>query len=317
MRQKTPNLMNFKMKNLTLSIFAALMTAFLSSGNAFGYEPKPTDLLMQPPASPQMERLHWFHDHILLVVITGITIFVLVLLVWVVLRYNAKANPVPSKVTHNVPLEIVWTLVPVLILLAVAIPSFQLLFYLDRMPEKLDMTLKVSGYQWGWAYTYPDHGDIEFNADYILDEELDQYIPNGQGRRLLETYNPVVLPVGKDIQVIVTASDVLHAWTVPAFGTKKDAVPGRLNEIWFHIKEPGIYSGQCSEICGIRHAYMPISVYAVPEDEFNAWTECVKGDEAGKTDFPARTCVQKLSLDKYRAAKKVAHAQVQEEVTGE
>lgn len=315
MRQKTPNLMNFKMKNPTLSIFAAVMAAFLGMGEAMGFEPKPTELLMQPPASPQMERLHYFHDHILLLIITVITIFVLGLLLWVVVRYNAKANPVPSKVTHNVPLEIIWTAVPVIILVILAIPSFKLLYYLDRTPTP-EMTLKVSGYQWGWTYTYPDQGDIEFNADYIVDEEIDQYIPNGQGRRLLETYNPVVLPVGKDIQVIVTATDVLHAWTVPAFGAKKDAVPGRLNEIWFHISTPGVYAGQCSEICGIRHAYMPVSVYAVPEEEFNAWTACVKGDGA-KADYPSRECVKTLGLDKYRTTKKVAHAQVQDEVTGE
>lgn len=318
MRQKTPNLMNFKMKNPTLSIFAALMTAFLGMSEAFGYEPKPTDLGFQDAASPNMERLHHFHDDLLMWIITGITLFVLVLLIWVVIRYNAKANPIPSKVTHNVPLEIIWTAVPVIILIIVAIPSFKLLYYLERTPNP-EMTLKVSGYQWGWTYTYPDHDGIEFNADYIVDEELDQYIPNGQGRRLLETYNPVVLPVGKDIQVDVTASDVLHAWTVPAFGAKKDAVPGRLNQTWFHISEPGVYSGQCSEICGIRHAYMPVSVYAVPEEEFTAWIACVKGD-AAKADFPARECVKSLGFDKYRASKKVAHAQdaqVQDEVTGE
>lgn len=313
MRKMTPNLMNFKMKNLTLSVFAAALTAFFTMGDAYGFEPKPTSLGLQPAASPQMERLLSFHDDVLMIVITAITIFVLALLIWVVLRYNAKANPVASKTTHNVPLEIIWTAVPVIILIIIAIPSFKLLFYLDRVPTP-EMTLKVSGYQWGWTYTYPDQGDIEFNADYIVDEELDQYIPDGMGRRLLETYNPVVLPVGKDIQVVLTASDVLHAWTVPAFGAKKDAVPGRLNEMWFHIKEPGIYAGQCSEICGIRHAYMPISVYAVPEAEFTAWTECVKGD-AAKADYPARECVKTLGLDKYRNAKKVA--QVQDEVTGE
>ncbi len=321
MRKTTPNLMNFKMKNLTLSIFAAVMTAVLSAGDAFGFEPKPAELGLQPAASASMERLEWFHDHVLMIIITGITVFVMILLLWVILRYNAKANPVPSKVTHNVPLEIVWTAVPVIILIIVAIPSFKLLYYLDRVPTP-EMTLKVSGYQWGWTYTYPDQGDIEFNADYIVDEELDEYIPNGQGRRLLETYNPVVLPTGKDIQVVLTASDVIHAWTVPAFGAKKDAVPGRLNEMWFNIKDAGVYAGQCSEICGIRHAYMPISVYAVPEDEFKAWVSCVQGDGA-KADYPARACVKTLGLDKYRG-KQVAVAtpatteeKVTEEVTGE
>lgn len=315
MRQMTPNLMNFKMKNLTHSLFPAMMALVLTAGGANAFEPKPNELGFQPPASPNMVRLEHFHNDLLLWIIAGITIFVLALIVWVVLRFNARANPVPSKTTHNVPLEVLWTVVPVVILIVVAVPSFKLLYYLERTPTP-EMTLKVSGYQWGWTYTYPDQGDIEFNADYIVDEELDQYIPDGQGRRLLETYNPVVLPVGKDIQVIVTASDVIHSWTVPAFGAKKDAVPGRLNETWFHISEPGVYAGQCSEICGIRHAYMPVSVYAVTPEEFDAWAACVKGDGA-KADFPSRECVKTLGFDKYRTTKKVAHAQVQEEVTGE
>jgi cytochrome c oxidase subunit 2 len=303
MQQMTSNLMNFNMKNTALSLFAAVMALILTAGVAGAYEPKPTELGFQPPASPNMERLEHFHNDLLMWIISAIVIFVLALLLWVVIRFNAKSNPVPSKTTHNVPLEVLWTVVPVVILIIVAVPSFKLLYYLERTPTP-EMTLKVSGYQWGWTYTYPDQGDIEFNADVIADDELDEYIPNKQGRRLLETYNPVVLPVGKDIQVIVTASDVIHSWTVPAFGAKKDAVPGRLNETWFHISEPGVYSGQCSEICGIRHASMPISVYAVTPEEFDQWAKCVKGDKAS-ADFPSRACVQSLGFDKYRN-KKVA-----------
>lgn len=286
------------MKNLTLTFFSLIAAAVLTAGSAGAAEPKPTLLGLQEAASPSMERLHAFHDGMLMWLITAIVIFVMVLLVWVALRYNARMNPDPSKTTHNVPLEIIWTVIPVVILIVVAVPSFKLLYYLDRAPNP-EMTLKVSGYQWGWTYTYPDQDGIEFNADYIVDEEIDQYIPGGKGRRLLETYNPVVLPVGKDIQVITTASDVLHAWTVPAFGAKKDAVPGRLNEMWFHIDRTGVYYGQCSEICGIRHAYMPVSVYAVTPEEFEQWAACAKGDQAG-ADYPSRACVQALDFDRYR-----------------
>lgn len=257
-----------------------------------------------------MERLHSFHDGILMYIITAIVIFVFGLLVWVALRYNAKANPVPSKTTHHVLLEVVWTAIPVLILLFIAVPSFKLLFYLDRTTTP-EMTLKISGYQWGWTYVYPNEGDMEFNADIITGKtpeeeqaEIDKYIPDGKGRRLLETYNPIVLPVEKNIQILTTASDVIHSWTIPAFGVKKDAVPGRTNETWVRISKPGVYYGQCSEICGVSHAYMPISVYAVQPDEYKAWVECVKGDDAAKADYPARACVQSLGFDKYRDAQK-------------
>ncbi len=286
---------------------------------AYAFEPKPAEFGLQPPASPNMVRLQNFHDDILLWIISAIVLFVAVLLIWVMIRYNAKANPVPSKTTHHVLLEVVWTIVPVIILLGIAIPSYKLLFYLDRTAEP-DMTLKVTGYQWGWTYTYPDYEDLEFNADiirapkqadgsYATPEqdmiEINKYIPDGKGRRLLETYNPVVLPVGKNIQILTTATDVIHAWTIPAFGAKKDAVPGRTNETWFNISETGIYYGQCSEICGIDHAAMPISVYAVTNEEFESWIACMKGDGAG-ADFPARTCVQTLGFDKYRSLQNAA-----------
>lgn len=264
---------------------------------AFAFEPKPTELGLQAAASPNMVRLHGFHDNILMIVITGIVVFVFLLLLWVAIRYNAKANPVPSRTTHNVPLEIVWTLAPVLILLLIAIPSYKLLFYLDRTATP-DMTLKISGYQWGWTYAYPEHEGLEFNADMIADNEIDQYVPDGKGRRMLETYNPIVLPTEKNIQILTTASDVIHSWTIPALGVKKDAVPGRTNETWVRITDPGVYYGQCSEICGIRHASMPIAAYAVPFEEYEQWIACVTTGEAAKADFPARACVQSLDFDK-------------------
>jgi cytochrome c oxidase subunit 2 len=312
------------MKMFMHRILAALFVLMASSLPASAFEPKPTDLGLQAAASPNMERLHNFHDHNLMIVISGIVIFVFVLLVWVVLRYNAKANPVPSKTTHHVLLEIVWTIVPILILICVAIPSYKLLFYLDRVPAaaegETNMTLKISGYQWGWTYAYPDVEGLEYNADIIrgakdeqgrpakpdIDQaEINKYIPDGKGRRLLETYNPVVLPIEQNIQILMTATDVIHSWTIPAFGVKKDAVPGRTNESWVRISKPGIYYGQCSEICGIDHAAMPISVYAVTQEEYKSWVACVTGTgDESKADFPARACAQALGFDKYRSEQK-------------
>ncbi len=316
LKQYNPNKLIFLDMTKFMHRFMAFLFALLTTSlPAMAAEPKPTLLGLQEAATPNMERLHAFHDHILLIIISAIVIFVLALLIWVVLRYNTKANPVPSKTTHHVLLEVVWTILPIVILIMIAIPSYKLLFYLDRAAEP-DMTLKVSGYQWGWTYTYPDHEDLEFNADIIRGPkgsdgtyptpeqdmvEIDKYIPEGKGRRMLETYNPVVLPIEQNIQILTTASDVIHSWTVPSFGAKKDAVPGRTNETWFRVTKPGVYYGQCSEICGIDHAAMPISVYAVTKEEFESWVSCTKGSSA---DYPARACVQSLGLDKYRSEQK-------------
>lgn len=294
-----------------IRVLAALTVWLATSLPAFAFEPKPTELGFQPPASENMSRLEEFHNYSfshlnLMTIITAIVIFVFLLLVWVCIRYNHKANPVPSKTTHNVMLEVVWTVIPVLILILIAVPSFKLLFYLDRTANP-DMTLKISGYQWGWTYSYPEHEGLEFNADIIPAEELNEYIPDGKGRRMLETYNPIVLPIEKNIQVLTTASDVIHSWTIPAFGIKKDAVPGRTNEAWVRITVPGIYYGQCSEICGISHASMPISVYAVQPEEYEAWIACVSGTGAeSKADFPSRACVKSLGFDKYRNLQKAS-----------
>ncbi len=313
------------MKSIAIRIFAAVTAWLACSLPAMAFEPKPAELGFQPAASPNMVRLHAFHDHLLMYIITGIVIFVFLLLAWVVIRYNAKANPVPSKTTHNVLLEIVWTAVPVLILIIIAIPSFKLLFYLDRT-QNPDMTLKIAGYQWGWTYTYqlpPAEGaaantepqTLEYNALVIRAPkkadgtlgtpeediaEINKYIPEGKGRRLLETDNPIVLPVEKNIQILTTANDVIHSWTIPALGVKKDAVPGRTNETWVRVTEPGIYYGQCSEICGIDHSAMPISLYAVTSEEYDAWLSCASGG-----DGDPRSCVQKLDFDaKYRKNQK-------------
>lgn len=246
-----------------LTLFAFLV----SIPSAFADDAaRPLQLGLREAASPQMERIVAFHDG-LLWVISIITIFVLGLLIWVVVRYNAKANPTPSKTTHNVMLEIVWTLIPVLILIVIAVPSFKMLYYLDRT-EDPEMTLKVTGYQWYWGYEYQDHEGISFLSYMIPEDEIDE--EKGQ-KRLLSTDNPVVLPIDTNIQILITAADVIHAFTIPALGFKKDAVPGRMNETWVRIDKPGTYFGQCSEICGKDHAYMPIEIKAVTKEEFKKW----------------------------------------------
>lgn len=231
---------------------------------AFAAAPEPWQLNFQPSASPLADRLHDFHDMLLWIII-AIALFVLLLLVWVVIRYNAKANPEPQQFSHNVLIEVLWTAIPVVILIVIAIPSFQLLYYNDRV-ENPDMTLKIIGRQWYWDYEYPDHGDIAFSSYMIAEDELEP----GQ-KRLLSTDTKVVLPVDTNIQLLISAGDVLHSWTIPAFGVKMDAVPGRWNEAWVNISKTGTYYGQCSELCGKDHAYMPIEVEAVSKEDFKAW----------------------------------------------
>lgn len=218
-------------------------------------------------ATPVKEQMHWFHNGVLLPLITAISVFVLVLLVWVIVRYRAGANPNPSTFTHNTTIEVVWTLVPVAILIAISIPSFRLIYFSDRAVNP-EMTIKVTGRQWYWDYEYPDHGNFLFSAYMLPDAEI-----KDPSHRLLDTDNPVVLPVDTTIRVLVTAGDVLHSFAVPAFGIKTDAVPGRINETWIRIERPGVYYGQCSELCGVQHGFMPIEVHAVSKEEFQAWVE--------------------------------------------
>ena len=244
-----------------------LMILVAASGAFANPLPAGWEIGFQEPASPVMERIIGFHN-MLLWIITITTIFVMALLFWIAVRYNAKANPVPSKTTHNTLLEIIWTVIPVIILVVVAVPSMQLLYYGDRTATP-DMTLKITGYQWYWGYEYPDHGDIALTANMIPQDKID--VAAGQ-KRLLSTDTPVVLPVDTNIQLLVTAADVLHSFAVPAFGVKVDAVPGRLNEGWVRITKPGTYFGQCSELCGLNHAFMPIEIKAVAKEEFAAWT---------------------------------------------
>lgn len=228
----------------------------------------------RPPVSPTAEEIHWFNDIILLPVIIAIVVFVMGLLVYVIWRFSEKRNPTPSKTTHNTAIEVLWTAVPLMILFVIAIPSFKLLYFADRVVEA-DMTLKATGRQWYWSYQYPDYGDFEFDAYMVPDADLQE----GQ-KRLLSTDNSVVLPVETNVRLLITASDVLHAFALPAMGIKLDAVPGQVNETWVRITEEGTYYGQCSELCGTGHSYMPITIKAVSKAEFEDWVAQAKEDFA-------------------------------------
>jgi cytochrome c oxidase subunit II len=261
----------------------ALIGLAVGSGEASAAQPEPWQLNFQPAASPVMERVESLHD-LLLWIITLISIFVLVLLLFACLRFRASRNATPSRRTHNTLLEIAWTAVPVLILVVIAIPSFKLLYYMDRIPEP-EMTLKAIGHQWYWSYEYPDDGNFTFDANMVADGDLKE-----DQLRLLTTDNAVVLPVDTDIRVLVAATDVIHSWAVPAFGVKTDAVPGRINETWVRIEQPGMYYGQCSELCGDYHGFMPIMVRAVGKQEFEAWTKLAQEQfaRAGTVDVATR-----------------------------
>ena len=246
-----------------LGLMVAGMT-LAASGGAFGDQPRPWEITLQDAATPVMENIISFHN-LLLVIITIITLFVLALLVVVVVKFNAKANPVPSRTTHNTLIEVAWTLIPVLILVAIAIPSFKLLF-LELDVPKPDLTVKATGKQWYWSYAYPDNGKFEFDSLMAADKQP----------RLLGVDNEMVVPVNKVIRVQTTGADVIHAFAVPSFGIKIDSIPGRLNETWFKATKTGMYYGQCSELCGKDHAFMPIAVRVVEDQEFAAWVEAAK-----------------------------------------
>jgi cytochrome c oxidase subunit II len=240
--------------------------ASIAAGSAFAEmgQPAPWEHTLQEAATPVMENIIWFHNF-LLVLITVITLFVLALLIIVVVKFNARANPVPSRTTHNTLIEVAWTLIPVLILVGIAVPSFRLLF-LELDVPKPDLTVKVTGKQWYWSYAYPDNGKFEF--DSLLDKDKQP--------RLLGVDNEMVVPVNKVVRIQTTGADVIHSFAVPAFGVKIDSVPGRLNESWFKATKTGVFYGQCSELCGKDHAFMPIAVRVVSDQEFATWVEGAK-----------------------------------------
>ena len=256
-----------------LTYFTALTASCLAATAAWA---QPTEgsyavdkqVNLMAPATDHMQNIHDFHD-LLLVIITGITLFVLGLLLWVMVRYNAKANPKPATWSHNTMIEVVWTLVPVIILAFIGVQSIRLLYEGEVVPDNPDLTVKAIGHQWNWSYEYPDQGvDIEL-SEMATDEEAKAA---GEPRLLaVKEGGRVVVPVNKVVRVIVTSSDVIHSWAMPAFGVKIDAVPGRLNETWFKANREGVFYGQCSELCGSRHAYMPIAVEVVSQEKFDEW----------------------------------------------
>jgi cytochrome c oxidase subunit 2 len=248
------------------SLAAALALAAIAGLTALGWaaEPQPWQMNFQPPATPVMERLVDFHDE-LLVIITLITIFVLGLLAYVMVRFHHTRHPLPTRTSHNPVIEILWTVVPVVILVLIAIPSFKLMYFMDRVPNA-DMTIKVTAHQWYWSYEYPDQGGLGFDSNLIQEKDLKP----GQ-KRLLEVDNPLVVPVDTNVRVQVTGSDVIHSWFVPSFGVQEYAVIGRLNESWFRVEHQGTYYGECNQICGVNHAFMPINVVAVSKPDFQKW----------------------------------------------
>lgn len=268
-----------------LTLVAITLVAILVGGEAalagLG-QPSPWQIGLQQSASPVMDNIIWFHDF-LLYIITGIAGFVLVLLVVVMVRFNARTNPTPSRTTHNTLIEIAWTLIPIVILMFIAVPSFKLLFLQLNVPPA-DLTVKATGKQWYWSYSYPDNGQFEFDSLMLKEGERKEGQP-----RLLAVDNEMVVPVNKTVRVITTGSDVIHSFAVPSFGIKIDAVPGRINETWFTATREGVYYGQCSELCGKDHAFMPIAVRAVSEQAFSAWVEEAKKKYARDEAPPATT----------------------------
>ncbi|HEY4171921.1 MAG TPA: cytochrome c oxidase subunit II [Rhodopila sp.] len=241
-------------------------------------QPKPWEMGMQHSYGPIKDRIIHLHD-LVLVIITIITVFVGGLLLWVIFRYNAKRNPVPSQTTHNPILEVAWTVIPVLILVVMAIPSFRLIYYQDRTPDP-DMTIKVTGHQWYWEYSYPDQGNLDIESRYIHDEDLKPGQP-----RLLSVDNQLVIPVGKKIRILTTSSDVIHSFFIPSFGVQRYAIPGRTIETWMEADQVGTFYGECNQICGQDHSRMPISVKAVSEADFKTWVAEAK-KSASAADLP-------------------------------
>ena len=269
--------MNILLKIITIVFLP--FSAFANEGISENWQ-----LSFQEPATDLMSDIISFHSYILMPIITGISLLVLGLLLYIMFRFNSKRNVVASTTTHNTVIEILWTVIPVILLIIIAIPSFRLLYVSETIP-KADLTIKAIGNQWYWTYEYPDYEDIVFDANMLLENEL-----SDPKLRLLETDTQIVVPVNKVVKLQITSADVLHAWTIPAFGVKMDAVPGRLNETWFKANKEGIYYGQCSELCGPKHAFMPINVKVVSENEFNDWLDFAKEEYASSgIDYSTET----------------------------
>ena len=252
----------------SLVLGLALFVIAVLSGTGWAQQPHPWQLGMQAPATPVKERIHELHNW-LMVIITLITIFVLGLMLYVMVRFHHSRHPVPTRTSHNAVIEILWTVVPVLILVVIAIPSFKLMYYMDRAPDA-EMTIKATGNQWYWSYEYPDQGGLAFDSNIIQDKDLKPGQP-----RLLEVDKPLVVPVDTTIRVQIAGvpDGVIHSWFVPSFGVQEYAMPGRLNEAWMRVEREGTYYGECNQICGVNHAFMPIVVEAVSKQAFAKWVD--------------------------------------------
>ncbi len=287
---------------------ALVLGTFDASAQTTG-QPLPWQKGLQAPVTAIAEEINWFHDWVN-IVICLIAAFVLLLMIFVAVRFREGAHPVPSKTSHNSALEVAWTFIPVLILVVIAIPSFKMLFHQYTYPTP-DLTIKATGNQWNWTHSYPDHmmannRPVEFVSTMLQDNErqalITKGIPAAQVPRLLAVNNEVVVPVNKVVHVIVTASDVIHNWTIPAFGSKVDAVPGRTTATWFRAKQEGVYFGQCSELCGKDHAFMPIAVRVVKDQVFNDWMAAMKARDRTK----AREIIEKAAIEHGGAGVKTA-----------
>jgi cytochrome c oxidase subunit 2 len=256
------------LKRLIAFVVTSVTVLGLNAALAASGQPEPWQIGLQQSASPVMDDIIWFHNYLVWLIV-AITVFVLALLVIVAIKFNARSNPVPSRTTHNTTIEVLWTVVPVLILVAIAVPSFRLLFYELKVPPA-DITVKATGKQWFWSYSYPD-SKFEYDSLMVAEKDLKPGQP-----RLLAVDNELVVPVNKVVRVLVIGADVIHSFSVPAFGIKIDAIPGRLNETWFKAEREGMYYGQCSQLCGRDHAFMPIAVRVVSEKDYTAWLDQAK-----------------------------------------
>ncbi len=272
-----------------VAAFAAALLMPVGAALAGLGQPSPWEIGLQESGTPVMDQVTGFHNFLLYIII-AITLFVLALLVIVMVKFNASANPTPSRTTHNTLIEVLWTVIPVVILVVIALPSFRILFFQLNIPPA-DLTVKATGVTWNWKYDYPDNGDFEFDSLMTPEKELKPGQP-----RLLTVDNEMVVPVNKTVRMLVTGFDVIHSFAVPSFGIKIDAVPGRLNETWFKATKEGWYYGQCSELCGKDHAFMPIAIHVVSEADFNTWVEAAKKKFAA-TGAPATVTAENISAE--------------------
>ncbi|GAA5656705.1 hypothetical protein Brsp06_03078 [Brucella sp. NBRC 13694] len=300
-RAKRERVLVDKIVATTKSAFGGALAVLWTTGAAFADQPRPWEWRFQDAATGIAEQIHWFERYTLWFIIP-ITLLVLFLLLWVVFRFRASANPEPSKTSHNTAIEVVWTIGPVIILLFLAVPSFQLLTA-QYSPEDPTLTVKATGYQWYWGYEYQVDNPVSFDALLLKDGDRAAAGKEDRARypRLLAVDNEVVVPVGETVRLLVTAADVIHSWTIPAFGVKMDAVPGRINEAWFKADKEGLYYGQCSELCGKDHGFMPIAVRVVSKEQYQTWIAAAGSDLNG-ANKALQAAVEGGANDKVAAA---------------